>query len=196
MLVGAARLRADRGRLCRRLLDPHDGRAPDLRPAQRARVHQPRLPASEGARGDARADGQGRLRHRRLRDGADGEARASSRRARSGEPDKRVYFSQSGAAAIEAAIKGARQHRYVVARREPGASMRRSSIRIRTRSSRATARGTARRRRGLGERRSAPLVPGTVRRAGRRVRAGCLCVPVALRRGAAATRRTSRISTT
>jgi taurine--2-oxoglutarate transaminase len=30
-----------------------------------------------------------------------------------GSPDKRVYFSQSGAAAIEAAIKGARQHCYV-----------------------------------------------------------------------------------
>jgi taurine---2-oxoglutarate transaminase len=30
-----------------------------------------------------------------------------------GSPDKRVYFSQSGAAAIEAAIKGARAHRYV-----------------------------------------------------------------------------------
>ena len=32
-----------------------------------------------------------------------------------GSPDKRVFFSQSGAAAIEAAIKGARQHRYVQA---------------------------------------------------------------------------------
>jgi len=32
-----------------------------------------------------------------------------------GSPDKRVFFSQSGAAAIEAAIKGARQHRYVEA---------------------------------------------------------------------------------
>ena len=30
-----------------------------------------------------------------------------------GSPDKRVFFCQSGAAAIEAAIKGARQHRYV-----------------------------------------------------------------------------------
>jgi taurine---2-oxoglutarate transaminase len=30
-----------------------------------------------------------------------------------GSPDKRVFFSQSGAAAIEAAIKGARQHCYV-----------------------------------------------------------------------------------
>ncbi|HET7096225.1 MAG TPA: aminotransferase class III-fold pyridoxal phosphate-dependent enzyme [Casimicrobiaceae bacterium] len=30
-----------------------------------------------------------------------------------GSPNKRVYFSQSGAAAIEAAIKGARQHAYV-----------------------------------------------------------------------------------
>ena len=30
-----------------------------------------------------------------------------------GSPDKRVYFSQSGAAAVEAAIKGARQHCYV-----------------------------------------------------------------------------------
>lgn len=30
-----------------------------------------------------------------------------------GGPDKRVYFCQSGAAAIEAAIKGARQHKYV-----------------------------------------------------------------------------------
>ena len=32
-----------------------------------------------------------------------------------GDPDKRVFFSQSGAAAIEAAIKGARQHGYVSA---------------------------------------------------------------------------------
>ena len=32
-----------------------------------------------------------------------------------GSADKRVYFSQSGAAAIEAAIKGARQHAYVTA---------------------------------------------------------------------------------
>ena len=32
-----------------------------------------------------------------------------------GSPDKRVHFSQSGAAAIEAAIKGARQHCYAAA---------------------------------------------------------------------------------
>ena len=32
-----------------------------------------------------------------------------------GSPNKRVYFSQSGAAAIEAAIKAARQHAYVTA---------------------------------------------------------------------------------
>ncbi|MEO8305097.1 MAG: aminotransferase class III-fold pyridoxal phosphate-dependent enzyme [Betaproteobacteria bacterium] len=32
-----------------------------------------------------------------------------------GDPDKRVFFSQSGAAAVEAAIKGARQHAYVKA---------------------------------------------------------------------------------
>jgi len=30
-----------------------------------------------------------------------------------GGPDKRVFFSQSGAAAVEAAIKGARQHKYI-----------------------------------------------------------------------------------
>lgn len=30
-----------------------------------------------------------------------------------GGPDKKVYFCQSGAAAVEAAIKGARQHKYV-----------------------------------------------------------------------------------
>ena len=32
-----------------------------------------------------------------------------------GDPDKRVFFSQSGAAAVEAAIKGARLHRYATA---------------------------------------------------------------------------------
>lgn len=32
-----------------------------------------------------------------------------------GGPDKKVYFCQSGAAAVEAAIKGARQHKYIEA---------------------------------------------------------------------------------
>ncbi len=35
-----------------------------------------------------------------------------------GSPEKRVYFCQSGAAAVEAAIKGARQHKYVAAFRD------------------------------------------------------------------------------
>lgn len=38
-----------------------------------------------------------------------------------GSPNKRVYFSQSGAAAIEAAIKGARQHKYVAALKDRSA---------------------------------------------------------------------------
>ena len=35
-----------------------------------------------------------------------------------GSAEKRVFFSQSGAAAVEAAIKGARQHKYVAALKE------------------------------------------------------------------------------
>ncbi|HTZ78347.1 MAG TPA: aminotransferase class III-fold pyridoxal phosphate-dependent enzyme [Stellaceae bacterium] len=35
-----------------------------------------------------------------------------------GSPNKRVYFCQSGAAAVEAAIKGARQHKYIATFRE------------------------------------------------------------------------------
>jgi len=35
-----------------------------------------------------------------------------------GSPEKRVYFCQSGAAAVEAAIKGARQHKYIATFRE------------------------------------------------------------------------------
>ena len=35
-----------------------------------------------------------------------------------GSPEKRVFFSQSGAAAVEAAIKGARQHKYVTTFKE------------------------------------------------------------------------------
>lgn len=35
-----------------------------------------------------------------------------------GSPNKRVYFCQSGSAAVEAAIKGARQHKYVAAFRD------------------------------------------------------------------------------
>ena len=77
-------------------------------------------------------------------------ARLAARLARitPGGPDKKVFFCQSGAAAIEAAIKAARQHKYVddvwqAGRRAP---TRPASTPIPTRSSRATAPGMAPRR--------------------------------------------------
>ncbi len=83
-----------------------------------------------------------------------------------GSPDKRVYFSQSGAAAIEAAIKGARQHRYVAALgRATRAHRRAAAVSVSVQDHLALPLVARRdRRRSVGERRSAPLVPGAARR--------------------------------
>jgi len=93
-----------------------------------------------------------------------------------GGTGKRVYFSQSGAAAIEAAIKAARQHCYVAA--------------LGGRAARVDApqqypypyKIISRYRSWHGERRPSPLVPGTARGAGNRVRTGRVRLSLAVRR--------------
>ena len=131
------------------VLDPHHGRTKNLRFAECPRVHQSRI----------QSPGRSRLRCAEQMESAvyvtddfatQPTAQLAQRLAKltPGSPDKKVFFSQSGAAAVEAAIKAARMckynetflHRTILT--VPRIDAHRISIPTLTRSSPDTAHGT------------------------------------------------------